>query len=75
VFETPILIFFLARFGIVTPAFLMQKSRYAIVIAFVISAIVTPTPDWITCTALALPMIGLYYFGVLISWMFAKKIA
>jgi len=74
VFETPILIFFLSRLGIVTPAFLMQKSKYAIVLSFVISAIITPTPDWVTCTALALPMIGLYYLGVLISWMFAKKI-
>jgi sec-independent protein translocase protein TatC len=74
VFETPILIFFLARLGIVTPAFLMQKSKYAIVASFIISAIVTPTPDWVTCTALALPMIGLYYIGVLIAWVFAKKI-
>ena len=72
VFETPILIFFLARLGIVTPAFLLQKSRYAIVIAFVLSAILTPTPDWATCTALALPMIALYYVGVLISYVFAR---
>ncbi len=74
VFETPILIFFLARLGIVTPAFLMQKSKYAIVIAFIVSAIVTPTPDMITQTALAVPMIALYYLGVLIAWMFAKKV-
>lgn len=74
VFETPILIFFLARLGIVTPAFLIQKSKYAIVLAFIISAIVTPTPDWVTCTALALPMIGLYYLGVLIAWVFGKKV-
>ena len=74
VFETPILIFFLARLGIVTPAFLLQKSKYAIVLSFIISAIVTPTPDWVTCTALALPMIGLYYLGVVIAWAFAKKV-
>lgn len=73
VFETPIIIFFLARLGIVTPAFLLQKSKYAIVGSFIISAIVTPTPDWVTCTALALPMIALYYLGVLIAFMFAKK--
>src|SRR6266511_3114455 len=60
VLVTPILIFFLARLGIVTPAFLMQKFKYAVVLAFIISAIVTPTPDMITQTALALPMIGLY---------------
>jgi sec-independent protein translocase protein TatC len=74
VFETPILIFFLARLGIVTPAFLMQKSKYAIVLAFIIAAIVTPTPDMVTQTALALPMIGLYFLGVAIAYLFAKKV-
>ena len=74
VFETPILIFFLARLGIVTPAFLLQKFKWAIVLSFVIAAIVTPTPDMVTQTALALPMIALYLLGVLIAWMFAKPV-
>ena len=73
VFETPILIFFLARMGIVTPAFLMQKFKFAVVAAFIIAAIVTPTPDMVTQTALALPMIGLYLLGVGIAWLFGKK--
>src|SRR2546428_4327935 len=73
VFETPILIFFLARLGIVTPAFLMQKAKYAVVLAFIIAAIVTPTPDMVTQTALALPMIGLYALGIGISYLFGKK--
>jgi sec-independent protein translocase protein TatC len=72
VFETPILIFFLARLGIVTPAFLMQKFKYAVVLAFVISAIVTPTPDMVTQAALAVPMIVLYLVGVGVAFMFAK---
>jgi sec-independent protein translocase protein TatC len=73
VFETPILIFFLARLGVVTPAFLMQKLKYAIVLAFIIAAIVTPTPDMVTQTVLALPMIGLYLLGVGIAYLFGKK--
>jgi sec-independent protein translocase protein TatC len=73
IFETPILIFFLARLGIVTPAFLIQKLKYAIVLAFIISAIITPTPDMVTQTALALPMIGLYLLGIGIAWAFGKK--
>jgi sec-independent protein translocase protein TatC len=73
VFETPILIFFLARLGIVTPAFLMQKLKYAIVLSFIIAAIVTPTPDMVTQTFLAVPMIALYLVGVLVAWMFGKK--
>ena len=73
VFETPILIFFLARLGIVTPAFLMQKFKYAIVLSFVISAIVTPTPDIVTQAALAVPMILLYLIGVGVAYLFGKK--
>lgn len=74
IFETPILIFFLARLGIVTPAFLMQKFKYAVVLAFVISAIVTPTPDMVTQAALAVPMIVLYLIGVGIAHLFGKKV-
>ena len=75
VFETPILIFFLSRLGIVTPAFLMRGWKVAVVGAFVIAAIVTPSPDMINQTALALPMIGLYFLGVAISYIFGKKTA
>lgn len=74
VFETPILIFFLARLGIVTPAFLMQKFKWAIVLSFVISAIVTPTPDMVTQAALAVPMILLYLIGVGVAFLFAKPV-
>ncbi|HEY3054324.1 MAG TPA: twin-arginine translocase subunit TatC [Thermoanaerobaculia bacterium] len=73
VFETPILIFFLARLGIVTPAFLMQKAKYAIVGSFIIAAVVTPTPDMVTQTALAIPMIVLYFIGVGVAYAFGKK--
>ncbi len=74
VFETPIVIFFLARLGIVTPAFLMQKFKYAVLISFVVAAVVTPTPDMVTQTALAVPMIVLYLIGVLVAYLFAKKV-
>lgn len=74
VFETPILIFFLARLGIVTPAFLMQKFKYAVVLAFVIAAVVTPTPDMVTQAALAIPMILLYLIGVGVAFLFGKKV-
>ncbi len=73
VFETPILIFFLARLGIVTPAFLMQKFKYAIVLSFIVAAAVTPTPDMVTQTAVAVPMIVLYLLGVAIAYLFGKK--
>jgi sec-independent protein translocase protein TatC len=74
VFETPIIIFFLARLGIVTPAFLLQKFKYAVVLSFVISAVVTPTPDMVTQSALAIPMILLYLIGVGVAFLFGKKV-
>lgn len=74
VFETPIIIFFLARLGIVTPAFLLQKFKYAVLISFIVAAIVTPTPDMVTQTALAIPMILLYLVGVAVAYLFAKKV-
>ncbi len=42
-------------------------------VAFIISAIVTPSPDMFNQTALALPMIGLYFLGVGVAYLFAKK--
>jgi sec-independent protein translocase protein TatC len=74
VFETPILVFFLARMGVVTPAFLLQKFKYAVLISFIVSAIVTPTPDVITQSALAVPMIVLYLIGVGVAYLFAKPV-
>jgi sec-independent protein translocase protein TatC len=72
IFETPILIFFLARLGIVSPKFLLKNVKYAILLSFVISAIVTPTPDMVTQTALAVPMIVLYLLGVVVAMIFGK---
>jgi sec-independent protein translocase protein TatC len=73
VFETPILIFFLARLGIVTPHFLLQKSKWAIVLSFIIAAILTPSPDMVNQTMLAVPMIALYFLGVGVAFMFGKR--
>jgi sec-independent protein translocase protein TatC len=70
VFETPILIFFLSRLGIVTPQFLMKNFKYAVVATFIIAAVITPTPDMVTQSALAIPMILLYLLGVLVSYIF-----
>jgi sec-independent protein translocase protein TatC len=72
-FELPILIFFLARLGIVTERFLLAKFKYAVLIIFIIAAIITPTPDAGTQCAFALPMIGLYLLGIGIAWLFRKR--
>jgi sec-independent protein translocase protein TatC len=72
VFQTPVIILILSRIGIVTPGFLLRQWKWAVVLSFVIAAFVTPSPDMVNQTALAVPMIGLYLFGVLIAWLFGR---
>src|ERR1700733_1708518 len=68
IFEMPILIFFLALMGIVTARFMWKNFRYAILVIFVIAAIVTPTPDVLNMCIFAAPMIALYVFSIGIAW-------
>lgn len=63
-FEMPILIFFLALFGIVDGKFLLKHSRYAILAIFLLAAVICPTPDPIGMCLFASPMLGLYFLGV-----------
>ncbi len=67
-FELPILIFFLALFGIVDSKFLLKNFRYAILIIFLISAVICPLPDAISMCLFASPMIVLYFLGVAIAY-------
>jgi sec-independent protein translocase protein TatC len=73
IFEIPMLAFVLARFGIINHHFLLNKFKYAILVSFIVSAIITPTPDVVTQTFLAVPMLALYLFSILIAWIFGKK--
>lgn len=67
-FELPVLIFFLSLFGIVTPKFLWNNIRYAILAIFVVAAIITPSPDPWTMCIYAIPMLALYVLGIGVSW-------
>jgi len=67
-FELPILIFFLALFGIVSPRFLWKNIRYAILAVFLVAAIITPSPDPWTMCIYAIPMLGLYMIGIGVAW-------
>lgn len=73
VFELPLVITVLGKLGIVTSAFLNRYQRLVIFLAFVIGAIITPTPDVFSQTMLALPMIVLYEVGYLIVRFILKK--
>ena len=64
IFETPVVLFFLSKIGVVTPAFLAKNRRYAIVVAFILGAIITPTFDPINQSMVAVPIIILYEAGI-----------
>ncbi|MBX3503380.1 MAG: twin-arginine translocase subunit TatC [Alphaproteobacteria bacterium] len=71
-FEVPVLLTLLVRVGIVSTASLRAKRRYAIVISFIIAAILTP-PDVISQIALAVPLILFYEIAILIGMSIEKK--
>jgi sec-independent protein translocase protein TatC len=73
IFQMPVLVFTLARLGLVTAGFLWKNTKYAILIIFVISAVITPTSDVVTQTLMAAPMLVLYVVSIGIAWMFGKK--
>jgi sec-independent protein translocase protein TatC len=68
-FELPILIFFLAVFGIVDGKFLIRHMRYAVLIIFVIASVICPLPDPLSMCLFALPMLVLYAISVLIAFL------
>jgi len=63
-FELPILILLLSLLGVVTSRFLLRFWRHAVVLIFVLAAIVTPTPDVVNLCIFAVPALGLYFLGV-----------
>ncbi|MFO7717035.1 MAG: twin-arginine translocase subunit TatC [Thermodesulfobacteriota bacterium] len=72
VFELPLVIFFLARLGLVSAAGLRQKRKYALLIAFIVSALLTP-PDLVTQTFMAGPLALLYELSIWVAVVFGKK--
>lgn len=67
VFELPVVIVFLTKIGVVTPETLAKHRKYAVLLAFVIAAVLTPTPDAFNQTLMAVPIILLYEAGILAS--------
>jgi len=72
VFEMPIIIYFLAKLGLVTPEFLRKYRKFAIVINLTVAAIVTP-PDIPSQVIVAIPLLALYEVSIFIAAMVAKK--
>ena len=74
IFETPLIMFFLSKIGVVNHKILRRYRRHTIVLAFVLGAIITPTIDPITQSLVALPIIIMYEAGIWLSWLAKRKI-
>ena len=72
VFELPIVIFFLARLGIVDHKWLAKNRKFALLLAFVMGAVLTP-PDIFSQASIALPFVILYEVGIIVARLFGKK--
>jgi len=66
-FETPLIIFFLSKVGLVSPQWLSKNRKYAVVIIAVIAAVITPTPDPFNMSLVMVPLLILYEVGVLLA--------
>ena len=73
VFQLPTVVLFLARIGLVTPRFLVKNVKYAILVIFVVAAVITPSADPVSQAVVAAPMIVLYGVSILIAWLFRRR--
>jgi sec-independent protein translocase protein TatC len=68
IFEMPVVSWFLTRVGIITPKFLVSKLRHAVVIIFIVAAVITP-PDVLSQFFLAVPLLVIYGISILVSYL------
>lgn len=73
IFEMPLLMVFLAKIGVVTIEQLNRHRKYAILINFIIAAILTPTPDVVNQLMMAVPLMVLYELSLVAVWLFGRK--
>ena len=72
VFEIPMVMFFLSKIGVLSPQWAIRKWKWAVILAFVLGAIITPTPDPVNQTLVAVPILILYVLGCFLAW-FARR--
>lgn len=73
VFELPTVVLLLSRLGLVTAGFLWRHFKYAVLVIFVLAAVITPTPDVVTQCLFAVPMMLLYLIGILVAHVFGRE--
>ena len=73
IFQMPTIVFFLARMGMVTAGFLIKHTKYAVLIIFILGAVLSPGTDVVSQAMMAGPMLILYALSIVIAWIFAKR--
>ena len=73
IFQMPVVIFVLARFGIVSAKFLIKNFKYAVLIIFIVAAVASPGQDPASQMLFAAPMLVLYVISIGVAWLFGKK--
>ncbi len=74
-FELPVLAFVLTKIGLITPMFLKASTKYAAVVILIVAAFITPSPDWYSQLIVFIPLMTLYWLGILVSKRAYKKMA
>jgi len=72
-FELPVVVLALVRFGLITFDFMKRTRPYAVILIFLLAAIITPTPDMLTLMAMGLPMYVLYESCIWIAWFMQRR--
>jgi sec-independent protein translocase protein TatC len=72
-FELPVVVLALVYFGLITYKFMARTRPYAVVLIFILAAIIAPTPDLLTLVAMALPMSLLYESCIWIAWVMERR--
>ena len=73
IFQMPMIVFFLARMGVVTAGFMVRHAKYAVLVIFIVAAVVSPGTDVVSQCLMAGPMLALYGLSVLVAWVFGKR--
>ncbi len=73
VFQMPTIVFFLAKMGVVTARWMLRYFKYAVLVIFIIAAVITPSADMASQMIVGVPMVALYVISIAIAWIFGKK--
>lgn len=71
-FQMPVIVFFLARMGVVTARFLLRHFKYAVLVIFILGAVLSPGGDVVSQSLMAGPMLVLYCISIVVAWAAAK---